>query len=118
MSTIHPSPLHSENTQHGKREQPGREQHSLIVYRHRDIRIHQLDQLHAHGRIHGHHQQRDARRRDRRAAEVHEHEVDGLPAVAARDLGEFGHEEGVPGDVDAVGKKGVLGVFGMGQTNR
>jgi hypothetical protein len=79
------------------------------VYRHRDIRIDELDQLHAHGRIHGHHQQRDARRRDRRAAEVNEHEVDGLPAVAARDLGEFGHEEGVPGDVDAVGGKGGLG---------
>jgi len=84
------------------------------VYRHRDIRIDELDQLHAHVGVHGHHQQRDARRRDRRAAEVHEHEVDGLPAVAARDLGEFGHEEGVPGDVDAVGKKGVLGVFGVG----
>lgn len=78
------------------------------MYRHRDIRIDELDQLHTHGRIHGHHQQRDARRRDRRAAEVNEHEVDGLPAVAARDLGEFGHEEGVPGDVDAVGKKGLL----------
>jgi hypothetical protein len=85
------------------------------VYRHRDIRIDELDQLHAHRRIHGHHQQRDARRRDRRAAEVNEHEVDGLPAVAARDLGEFGHEEGVPGDVDAVGGKGgVRGGLGWG----
>lgn len=64
--------------------------HALIMDRHRHIRLNQLYQLDPHLRIHGHHQQWYAGAGDRCPAEVHEHQVDGLPAVAARDLREFG----------------------------
>lgn len=59
---------------------------------------HQLDPLLP---IHRYHDQGYARARDRGAAQMHEHEVDGR--VPFRDLGELGDQEGVAGDVDVEG---------------
>ena len=63
---------------------------------------HQPDQLDPLRRVHGDHEQGQARGRDRRAAQVHEHEVD--VRVTLGDLPELGHEEGVAGDVDGEGR--------------
>lgn len=82
-----------------------KENHSLIMHRNDHIRPDEPDELDPLLAIHRHHDQRHAWARDRGAAQVHEHEVDG--GVALRDLGELGDEEGVAGDVD--GEGGVEG---------
>ena len=70
--------------------------------RNRQIRTHQLHQPQPLFRIHGNHQQGHSRRRDRRSAEMDEHEIDVLARVAGRYFVQFGDEEGVAGDVDSV----------------
>ena len=75
--------------------------------RNRQIRPDQPHQLDALRRVHGDHEQRHARTRDRGAAQVDEHEVD--VRVALGDRGQLGHEEGVAGDVDAVTRSEVVG---------
>lgn len=77
----------------------------IIVNRHRDIRINNLHELHAHLRIHCYHQQGDFRTRDRGSAQVDEHQVYGLAGVRAVHLGdlvEVVEEEGVATDIDSV----------------
>lgn len=69
------------------------------MHRDRHIRPDEPDELDPLRRVHGDHEQGGARRRDRGAAQVHEHKVD--VRVALGDLGQLGHEEGVAGDVDA-----------------
>lgn len=68
----------------------------------RDIRLDKLQQLQALLRIHRHHQQRYVRRRDRRPAEMDQHQIDVLTLVPLRDLLQLVDHERVPGDVDAV----------------
>lgn len=64
-------------------------------------------------RVHGDHEQGHRRRRDGRAAEVDEHEIDVLPRVAFGDFLELGHEKGVAGDVDSAARF-RLSVFFVG----
>ena len=71
------------------------------MHRTNHIGPNQPDQLNPLARIHRDHQQRHARTRDRRAAQMDEHEVDG--GVLLRDFRELGDEEGVAGDVDCEG---------------
>lgn len=68
------------------------------------IRIHQFHQAEPLFRIHGDHEQGHRRRRDGRAAEVDEHEIDVLPRVAFGDFLQFGHEKGVARDVDSAAR--------------
>lgn len=71
------------------------------MHRNDHIRPNQPDQLHPLLSVHRHHDQRHARARDRRPAQMNEHEIDGR--VPFRDLGELGNQESVAGDVDVEG---------------
>lgn len=77
------------------------------MHRNRHLGRDQPDELDALPRIHGDHEQGHAGGGDGGAAEVDEHEVD--VRVAFGDLEEVGDEEGVAGDVDAVGGVEVWG---------
>lgn len=72
------------------------------MHRNHHISANQPHELNPLLRIHRHHQQRHARGRNGRAAEMDEHEVDVLAGVAFGDFVEFRDEEGVARDVDAV----------------
>lgn len=98
-----PLPLKQRKKPHPPTPPPPKKEktHSLIMHRNDHIRPDEPDELDPLLAIHRHHDQRHARARDRGAAQMHEHEVDG--GVALRDLGELGDEEGVAGDVDVEG---------------
>ena len=86
------------------------------MHRHNHLRPNQPDQLNPLLRIHGDHDERHARPRDRGAAEVDEHEVD--VGVALGDFRELGDEEGVAGDVDGEGRVEVIRGGGGGVCGR
>ena len=98
---------------HDAKEKEKENTNALKMHRNHHLRPHQPHHLHPLRRVHRDHEQAHARGRDRRPAQVHEHEVD-VVRVAGGDGVELGDEEGVAGYVDAEAWFGVRGVWGGG----